>query len=56
MLIENEGALFRGPSRGLPQEVWDAEAKAWKPYEGKVPKPIGWGEQVSEEEAKALKG
>lgn len=52
--IENEGALFRGPARGLPQEVW-AGGK-FVPYKGSVPKPIEWGSEISEAEAKSLMG
>lgn len=53
--IENEGALFRGPARGLPQEVW--AGGQWKPYKdaGK-PKDIDWGHEIDEAEAKALMG
>lgn len=56
VLIENEGALFRGPARGLPKEVWSEKAQAWKPYEGETPKPIEWGNIINEEEAKLLMG
>ena len=32
-LIENEGALFRGPSRSLPKEVWNPGV-GWTAYLG----------------------
>lgn len=55
VLIENEGALFRGPARTIPQEVW-ANGK-WQPYKlAGQPKPIDWGTVISDEEAKALMG
>lgn len=52
VLIENEGALFRGPARGLPDEVWFASRKQWAPY-GSAPKPVDWGVILTPEEAKA---
>lgn len=55
VLIENDGALFRGPARGVPLEVWNNGK--WSPYKdaGK-PKDIDWGNIVSEAEAKELMG
>jgi hypothetical protein len=41
ILIDNEGALFRGLARFFPAEVWDRTG--CKPYTGTVPKPIEWG-------------
>lgn len=52
--IENEGALFRGPARAWPEEVWDG--KAFKKYTGKVPKDIDWGNIIDEAEAKQMMG
>lgn len=55
--IENDGALFRGVSRGLPKEVWSRKAQAWKPNTFDEPfKPIGWGTVISEAEATKLMG
>lgn len=55
VLIENDGALFRGPSRGNPQEVW-ANGQ-WKPYaDAGKPRDVDWGNVVTEDEAKALMG
>lgn len=53
--IENEGALFRGPARGLPKEIWDADEGKFVPYAdaGKI-KPIEWGYVISEEEAQTM--
>jgi hypothetical protein len=51
--IENEGALFRGVTRGYPEEVYDFKTKAWFPYKGAVPKPVNWGEYMSDAEAEA---
>lgn len=55
VLIENDGALFRGPARGVPQEVW--QGGKWVPYKdaGK-PKDIDWGEVIDEARAKELMG
>lgn len=52
--IENEGVLFatNSPMNEFPQKIWDAEERKFVPYKGEVPKPQGWGEEISEEEAK----
>lgn len=51
--IENEGALFR--SQGFmtenPDEIFNPRSGQWEPYKGKVPKPQGWGERITEQEA-----
>lgn len=52
--IENEGALFRGPARAWPREVW-ANGR-WEPYSGHVPKDIEWGDRIDEAEAQRLMG
>lgn len=52
--IENEGALFRGPARAWPKEVWNGEE--FTPYKGIVPKDMEWGHVISEEEAQRLMG
>lgn len=54
--IENEGALFRGTSRGWPEEVWSERQKKWIPYTGDVPKGVEWGEVISPEEAAKWEG
>lgn len=56
--VENEGALFRimGPSNAFPDEVWSPSKKKFVAYQGDVPKPEGWGDDVSEDEAKAIIG
>lgn len=53
--IESEGVLFatNSPMNEFPQKIWDAEEKNFVPYKGQVPKPQGWGEEISEQEAKA---
>lgn len=57
MFIENEGALFRGPARGLPQEVWNAAEGKFVPYKlAGQPKPIDWGNEIDEAEAQRLMG
>ncbi len=48
--IENDGALFRGPSRSNPTHVWTRKTRAWKPYAG-GPKEIEWGTEITEAEA-----
>lgn len=52
--IENEGALFRGPARAWPKEVWNG--REFVAYKGAVPKEIDWGEEVDEAEAQQLMG
>jgi len=54
--VENEGALFRikGPSNAFPDEVWSAKEKRFIPYAGEVPKPMGWGDDISAEEAEEM--
>lgn len=52
--IENEGALFRGPSRAWPKEVYSFAKKKWLPYQGAVPKPLTWGAIITAEEAQAM--
>lgn len=52
--IENEGALFRGPARAWPKEVWNG--REFVPYKGAVPKDIDWGAEVDEAEAQQLMG
>lgn len=52
--IENDGALFRGPSRSLPKEVWFKTTGAWQAYKRATPTPIEWGTEITEDEAKAM--
>jgi hypothetical protein len=49
--IENEGALFRGPSRSFPREIWSHLERTWVPYTGSVPKPVEWGTDITKAEA-----
>ncbi len=52
VFIENDDALFRGPSRGNPTEVYVGGERGWEPYaDAGKPKPIGWGTVISAEEA-----
>jgi hypothetical protein len=54
VLIENEGALFRGPARGAPAEVWFPH-QGWRPYAlAHEPKPISWGDEITAPQALAL--
>jgi len=54
VLIENEGAIFRGPGRSHPREVWNP-GSGWKTYLGAdLYKPIEWGDVISEQEAFVL--
>ncbi len=54
VLIENEGALFRGPARGNPMEVWNP-GSGWKPYAGiDRPRGVEWGYDITEDEAASL--
>lgn len=52
--IENEGALFRGPARAWPQEVWNGSK--FVPYQGAVPKDIEWGDEIDEAAAQKIMG
>ena len=52
--IENEGALFRGPARAWPREVW--VNGQWQAYRGQVPRDIDWGNEIDEAEAQRLMG
>lgn len=53
--IENEGALFRGPARGVPQEIWDGTA--FVPYRGAgQPRDVDWGTEIDEAEAQRMMG
>lgn len=51
--IENEGALYRGVARGLPDEVWDTTIKKFVAYPLE-PKPVDWGEVVDETRAQEI--
>ena len=46
-MFENEGAIFRGYHRHSPLEVWDRRQQIWKPYGGRVPKPVEWGTEIA---------
>lgn len=52
--IENEGALFKGQSIPWPEQVWSARQGKFIPYQGDVPKRQGWGEEISEAEARSM--
>jgi hypothetical protein len=56
IFIEQEGALYRGSSRGLPREVWSHKTRTWQPYTGTVPKPIEWGNVIERSEAREMMG
>jgi hypothetical protein len=56
LFIENEGALFRGPSRGWPTHVWSPNDRAFVAYEGNVPKTVDWGEIVDDARASEMIG
>lgn len=52
LYIEHEGALFRGPARGVAVEVWNPLEKKFTPYKlAGQPKPVDWGEIISAAEA-----
>ena len=55
-MFENDGALFRGPSRAWPEEVWNERTQEWQKYTGKTPKNIEWGHYVDQAEADELMG
>ena len=55
LLIESDGALFRGNSYYFPIEFWNVKTQEWETYRGRVPKGPAWGNIVSETEAEKLK-
>jgi len=48
-LIENDGAIFRGPNRGNPLEVLVKDG--WKRYKSSRTPDVAWGTIVDAEEA-----
>lgn len=53
--IENDGALFRGPSRHLPRIIWDFWYKRWRKYTGPCPaRSYTWGYDITDDEAQEL--
>lgn len=53
--IENDGALFRGPSRHLPKIVWNFRDQRWATYTGPCPaKSFTWCTDITEAEAQVL--
>lgn len=55
VFIENDGALFRGPARGVPQEVWNGSE--FVPYRGAgQPRDVSWGTVIDEAEAQRMMG
>jgi len=55
MLIESDQALFRADHYNFPKEIWSVKTQKWEPYKGRVPKEIGWGDIVSDDEAEQFK-
>lgn len=55
VFIENDGALFRGPARGVPQEVWNGSE--FIPYRGAgQPRDVSWGTVIDDAEAQRMMG
>lgn len=53
-LIEHDGAIFRGPSRGNPVEVWGPQS-GWGPYaHAGWKRGVEWGSIISADYAAAL--
>lgn len=54
VLIEQENALYRGPSPGWPMEVW-SPSQGWQPCgrAGEL-RPVEWGNVISEDDAYRL--
>ena len=53
--IENDGALFRGPSRHLPRIIWLGRNKRWATYTGPYPaRSFTCGYDITEAEAQEL--
>jgi hypothetical protein len=55
MLVESDQVLFRCDGYIWPTEIWNVRLQKWEPYEGDVPKEIGWGNVVTADEAEAYK-
>ena len=57
LFIEHEGALYRGPHRGVPLQVWVPGEQQFVPYKlAGQPKEIDWGTLIPEEQAKRMMG
>lgn len=54
LLVESDGALFRGNSYYFPKEFFNVKTQEWETYHGKVPKGPAWGKIVSKTEAEAF--
>jgi hypothetical protein len=53
VLIENEGALFRGPGRANPMEVWTSAG--WQTFaQDNLSRGVEWGNLISEADAGKL--
>ena len=55
LLIESDGALYRGNSYYFPMELWNVKTQEWETYHGRVPKKEAWGDIISEEDAEEFK-
>jgi len=57
MYIEHDGAIYRGPARGVPLEVWRPTEGRFVPYPlAGQPRDISWGTELTEDEARRLMG
>ncbi|MGM9428394.1 hypothetical protein [Hydrogenophaga sp. MI9] len=55
VFIENEGALFRGPSRGNPIEVWSVGHGKFVDYPARdLLRGVDWGTVITSEQARSL--
>ena len=52
MLIESGGAVFEATNYYWPERVWNVSEQRWEPYEGPVPKPEGWGDVITQDQAR----
>ena len=55
LLVESDGALYRGNSYYFPVEIWSVKKQHWETYTGRTPKGPAWGDIISEAEAEELK-
>ena len=56
VFIESDGLLYRGPTVREPVEIWHYPDGEWVPfryYTGQEPE--GWGKEIDEARAEALK-
>lgn len=57
VLVEGDGAIYQVDRADLiqfPRKVWDGIKHEWIPYEGDIPKEIGWADIISDADSKVF--